>query len=127
MAMKAENAPLEVDVWNAIEDELNTGLVDVLDLRFSYSARIKTGTVRIRHPKESRIIVTNIELDHEKAEDLVIQLARKFNFQWSNLVKLDFELSPGVVPSFNAVIQPFVSDNNTLDKLKSHTDPITID
>lgn len=127
MKFEASQVPLEVDVWNEIEKELVTGLVDVLDLRFHYSVRNRIARLKIRHPKDSRIETKHIELEQEDAEKLVIRLAERFNFSWGNINELSFELEPGVVPHFNLIVYPYVSDESTLDKTKNRMDSITID
>lgn len=65
MRFEASQVPLEVDVWNEIEVELVTGLVDVLDLRFDYSARNRIARLKIRHPQNSKIETKRIELEQE--------------------------------------------------------------
>lgn len=125
--LDARLIPLEVDVWSFIESQLNTGLVDVLDLRFDYSADKVTATLKIRHPHQSRISTRIIDLDKEQAENLVMELSSKFNFQWYNIAELSFELKPGEIPMFNTKIYPVVSDASVLDKKKFRTNSITID
>ncbi|KAA0944084.1 hypothetical protein FQ087_18330 [Sporosarcina sp. ANT_H38] len=124
---KSNLVPLEVDVWNVIEDELSTGLIDVLDLRFDYSAEKEVGAIKIRHPENSRISTKHIKLDKKQSEDLIIQLSTRFNFHWTNLAELRFELEPGKVPIFTSRFYPRVSDESTLDTTKSRMNPITID
>lgn len=124
---RASQIPLEVDVWNVIEDELRTGLQDVLDLRFDYSADEGSGLVVIRHPGNSRIDTKRIQLDKKEAENLIIQLSTRFNFHWTNLAGLSFALEPGEVPVFTSKFYPRVTDESTLDTTKSRMNPITID
>lgn len=126
MSFKAEQVPLEVDVWNVIEDELRTGIIDALDLDFYYSGAKREGRVRIRHPKDSRIVRTELVLTMTEAEDLIHKLAFTFNFQMHNLVELSFDLRPGELPTFGVEIQPYVKDVSELDNKKSRREPITI-
>ncbi len=125
--LDTQKIPLEIDVWNVIESEMNTGLVDVLDLRFEYSVEKRKGTLRIRHPHQSRISTKLIELDKVQAEDLIMALSSKFNFQWYNIAEMSFELNPGEVPIFNTKIYPVVNDASALDKKKYRSSSITID
>ena len=127
MNLAASQIPLEVDVWNAVEDELNTGLQDVLNLQFKYSVEKGEGLVVIRHPKDSRIATKRIELSKRDAEDLIIQLSMRFNFDWTNVVELSFELTPGEIPIFSSRFYPRVNDESKLDTTKSRMNPITID
>ena len=125
--LEASKIPLEVDVWNVIEDELRTGLQDVLDLRFEYTTEKGNGTVTIRHLKNSLISTEIITLDKVYAEDMIVQLSKRFNFQWCNIVEMSFELKPGELPIFTTKIYPVVSDESMLDNKKSRMNPITID
>lgn len=127
MTLSVSQIPFEVDVWNVIESELMTGLQDVLDLKFHYSVEKGKGKVKISHPKDSRITTKHIELGKEEAEDLIMVLANQFNFHWSNIVELSFELKPGELPIFTTKIYPVVSDESMLDRMKSRMSPITID
>ena len=127
MMLEASKIPLEVDVWNEIESELRTGIEDVLDLSFDYSVEKECGSIKIRHPKNSRIATKHITLDKKEVEDLIIQLSTRFNFDWTNIAELTFELKPGEVPIFTTRIYPRVSDESTLDKTKIRMNSITID
>jgi len=127
MCLNVNNIPLEVDVWNEIEDELRTGLRDVLNLRLEYSAEKRGTTVEINHPANDRISTKRIELNQEDSESLLIRLSDRFNFQWTNIAELSFKLDPGEIPLFTMRFYPRVNDASTLDNTKSRRDPITID
>lgn len=123
-----KHIPLEVDVWNVIEGELSTGLEDVLYLRFYYSAEDGEGLMVVRHPENSRIAERRIKLSKKDGDDLIIQLSTRFNFHWTNISELSFELVPGEIPMFTSYFYPRVSDESTLDATKSRMMPIiTID
>lgn len=127
MTLKATNIPLEVDVWNAIEDELKTGLKNIIFLDFNYSADRGNARISISHPKGGEIAKKVVELDREQADSFVIKLCERFNIQHYNLNNLQFNLRPCEIPTFFAQVYPYVSDESTLDKSKSRMNPITID
>lgn len=126
MSFKAEQVPLEVDVWNVIEGELRTGITDALHLHFFYSVEERAGRVRITHPKNSEIAQTVLELTSQEAEDLLFKIAEDFNFQVHNLVSIQFHLRPNEIPIFTADIQPYVKDVKELDRKKSRLNILTI-
>ena len=127
--ISSENLAFEVDVWNVVENELNTGLLDVLDMSFNYKAGDSGAKITIRHPKGSRIETKRIELDREATDNLVIKLAKRFNFnfQWFNVAGISFWLIPGDLPLFNVDFYPCVTDPSTLDGKKSRMNMLTID
>lgn len=121
----AENVALEVDVWEVLEDFLDTGIVDVL--RVSFVLEEGLATVEIKHPKDSRINTKVIKLDLDETFRIVSLLGSRFKFGWVNLSRLTFELNPGEVPAFQVRYCPFVDDPATLNKTKSRMNPMTVD
>lgn len=125
--MSIRNIALEVDVWDAIEDELKTGLKNIIHLDFHYTSLPGSARIIIRHPKNSEIAKTIIELDREQAGSLVVKLCERFNIQHYNLSALNFELRACELPCFWVQLAPYVNDELTLNKTKSRMSPVTID
>lgn len=121
----SENIALEVDVWETIEEQLNTGIENVLSLHFLFENG--KSEINIRHPKDSEINTKLIVLDEDESFKLVSALGDRFNFRWANLVRLLFYLNPGDIPHFIAHYFPYVNDPSTLNGKKSRMNPITID
>lgn len=119
---KSSLIPLEVDVWNVIEEELKTGIKEILSVGFSYIAETKQTFVVIKHVDGSGPDIITPE-----GENLITKLCERFNIPTQNLNRLNFHLVPGEVPTFLVGLYPYVDDESTLDNTKSRMNPITID
>lgn len=116
--------PLEIDVWNVLENELKTGLKDILSVTFQYSAHEKRTDIEIIYLLQGDKCKKDLYLPND---DLVIRLCNTFNIPTSHLNYLQFGLIPGEVPNFTVKLWPFVSDESALDKIKSRMNVKTID
>lgn len=122
MGFKVSNIPLEVDVWNVIEEELKTGITRISSVNFSYAAESKQTVVVIKHVEDRTADVFTSD-----GEGLVMKLCKRFNIPIHNLNRLNFQLVPGEIPTFLVGLYPYVDDESTLDNTKSRMNPITID
>lgn len=123
MGLSPSNIALSIDVWNVIESELETGLLDVSLVILHYYAESGDVVLAVNHSvdKGESLLVRG-----EKADGLMSAVCDRFNIDTFNLNKMFIKLSPGEVPLFNIHCYPYVDDYTTLEENANRLNAKTI-
>ena len=116
--LSASQIPLEVDVWNAIEKEIKTGIEAVHRVEFTYSVDADIVVIGISYREKEHCAHEFITIDNPASEKLVIALCERFNIPTVNLSRLEFTLRPNEIPIFNVDLYPFINDASALEEIK---------
>lgn len=124
--LSASQIPLEVDVWNAIEKEIKTGIEAVHRVEFTYSVDVNIVVIGISYRQKEHCAHEFITIDNPASEKLVIALCERFNIPTVNLSRLEFTLRPNEIPIFRVDLYPFVNDATTLVENKRRLNNQTV-